>query len=169
MDPKMFIPDFNAIAKTNWQKPTFDKNNVVALVILAAFALMFISLFFPWFKMGSEDKSYTLGGFSQWYGIVGFLFIIVGVASVLYQHKALALWAAVICVILGIIGMTSWPSITEEGITISGELVKESYETAKKFGAEVSVSRIGAVIFFIGSLVASCGSFLFVTGKKLGK
>lgn len=174
MDTNKLIPDFNAIGKTDWSKPQLpqlDKNNILVLVALGGLALMFISLFLPWFRISGDGESVSRLGITMWNGILGFIFVVVAAGSILYNHRALALWAAAICIILAFFGFGAIPALTVEGESLTSEEVEallELSKLSKAFGGDgISVSRIGVIFFFIGSLAATASSFMLATDTKL--
>lgn len=167
MNFNSLIPDFNALKGIDYRKPVVDKSNTVALVALCAAVLGVIFVFLPWFSVsglsGSEAASRL--GISLWYGIFGFIFAVVAVAGVLYKQNALAFWAAVLCVILGLIGWFVVPSLTHRGKTLTAEEVNLAIEIGKIFN--VKVGHIGAILFTFAGLVTAACTFMLATGKKV--
>lgn len=162
MDFKTLLPDFNAIGKTDWSKPSLkvDTKDVYGLAALAGAALMLVFVFLPWCKVSvsffgvSENESML--GITTWYGILGLVVALVGVAGVLYKHYSLTFCAAVLGVVVGCIGIASVSSAKEAlglGDLGLGEL------------GGVNVSSIGAVLYLVASVVAGAGAFLKVTKK----
>ena len=45
MDYKEFVPDFEAVGKTDWSKPEVDTNDTMSLLTLGGAALMLIFVF----------------------------------------------------------------------------------------------------------------------------
>lgn len=162
-------PDFNAIAKTDWAKPQFDTTDIVKLIGTAASVLMLIFVFCPWFGVADEGESVTRSGISLWYGILGLLAAVATIASFLYNHKALAVWTAVVGVIFAIIGLLSWPDLTVEGLEIPGDLLKMGAEAAKMEGEKVDIISWGAIMYLLSALVAGAAAFANVIGFKINK
>lgn len=162
-------PDFNAIAKTDWAKPQFDTTDIVKLVGTAASALMLVFVFCPWFGIAEEGESITRLGITLWYGIFAFLAAAATLACNLYNHKALAVWTAVLGVVFAIIGLLSWPDLTFEGITMPGETIKMGANLAKLAGEKVDIVSWGAVMYLISALVAGAAAFANVIDFKLKK
>ncbi len=164
MDFNKLVPDFNAVLKTDWTKPQVEKNSIGRTGFIAS-VLMLVFVFLPWFSIQYEDGSAMRSGITLWYGILGFLVGLVAVASNLYNQKALGFWAAVLAVLFAVIGLIVYPSLTEDGVTLSGEKVKESIEMAKMFEVEIYVSRLGAIFYLLASLASGACSFLGLMKK----
>ena len=112
---------------------------------------MLIFVFLPWCKatwLGQTGDVYL--GITTWYGILGFIMALVAVAGSLYKQYSFTFWAAVLGVLFGIIGMIVVPDTSAEEL-----------EMAKMLGVEVS--HVGAILYFVASLVAGAGAFLKVT------
>lgn len=169
MDFNQLTPDFNALKSIDYRKPVVDKNNTVALVALCAAVLSVIFVFLPWFSASGLSGSETASrlGISLWYGIFGFIFAAVAVAGVLYKQYALAFWAAVLCVILGLIGWFSIPSLTVNGKTATSEQIELLIKAGKLLGDGVKVGHIGAILFTLAGLATAGSTFMLATGKKL--
>lgn len=142
--------------------PKCDKSNILVLVALGAIALMLILTFVPWFKLSDSGLSISRVGITTWYGIFACIFTIVAAVGVLYNHRALAFGSAIICVIMAVIGLIVYPSLSHEGIPIEADVVKE---TAKN----ISHSRLGNIFFLIASLVTAGATFLLAKGKEIKK
>ena len=57
MDFKQFIPDFGAIAKTEWSKPQWGgKADIVKLIGIIAVAAMLTFVLCPWFGLDYSDE-----------------------------------------------------------------------------------------------------------------
>lgn len=159
MNFKQFIPDFGAIAKTDWAKPQFDTTNIVKLVGIIASVIMLIFVFCPWFGMSSGSESDVRLGITLWYGIFAFLTTCVVIASFLYDYKALAFWTSVVCILFAIIGLLSWPDLNVHGVEVPGDFIKISTSLAEQFGKKVSIVRWGAIMYLISSLVTGAAAF----------
>ena len=182
MNFNSLIPDFNAVKAIDYRKPVVDTKDTVAFVALCAAALGVIFVFLPWCKYGLDSSMSGLAGaigamasFSSnlgitlWYGILGFIFAAVAVAGVLYKQYALAFWAAVLCVVMGLIG---WVSLADCTITYSAFGMSETETVTaaqiKKAGLNgATVNHIGAILFFLSGLVTAACTFMLATGKKV--
>lgn len=183
MNFNQLIPDFSALGKIDYRKPAVDKNNTLALIALCAAVLAVVFIFLPWCKYGMNDTISGIAsmfgakssmssnlGITLWYGILGFIFALVAVVGVLYKQYALAFWAAVLCVIFGLVG---WCSLADCATTASafGQTHTEKIPAAEmKEGiakGRITVNHIGAILFFFSGLVTAACSFLLATGKKV--
>lgn len=173
MDFNQLTPDFNALKSIDYRKPVVDKNNTVALVALCAAVLGVIFVFLPWCKYAGDlgmfsdmAKVSSNIGITLWYGIFGFIFAAVAVAGVLYKQYALAFWAAVLCVIMGLIG---WLSLADCTISVSvlGMSKTETIPAAELKEKGADPNHIGAILFFLSGLVTAACTFMLATGKKL--
>lgn len=169
MDFKQFIPDFSAIAKTDWTKPQFDATNIVKLVGIIASSLMLLFVFCPWFGVSEEGESVARLGITLWYGIFAFLTACVTAVCFLYDHKALAFLASVVCILLAIIGLLSWPDLNVEGMEMPGDLIKLGAKMARMAGEEVNIVRWGAIMYLLSALVTSAAAFANVLGFNFKK
>ncbi|MDE7129369.1 MAG: hypothetical protein K2O07_03505, partial [Alistipes sp.] len=155
----------------------------VALAALCAGVLAIVFVFLPWCKYGMNEAVSGLAsafgakaslsanlGITLWYGILGFIFAAVAVAGTLYKQHALAFWAAILCVLMGLIGWVSLAdcTITTESFghstthTAGADEIKESLDMGI-----ATVNHIGAILFFFSGLVVAACSFLLATGKKV--
>lgn len=183
MNFNSLIPDFNALGSIDYRKPVVDTKNTVALVALCAAVLGVIFVFLPWCKYAMNETVSGLAsafgakasfssnlGITTWYGIFGFIFAAVAVVGVLYKQYALAFWAAVLCVLMGLIG---WVSLADCTITAEGFGQSESHTASAKELKEsidmgiMTVSHIGAILFFLSGLVTAACSFMLATGKSV--
>lgn len=191
MNFNSLIPDFNALKGIDYRKPVVDKSNTVALVALCAAVLGVIFVFLPWCKYSVNESEISRGflsfgtifrganvdvsastnlGITLWYGIFGFIFAAVAVAGVLYKQNALAFWAAVLCVILGLIG---WLSLADCTMTISildyNDITNATADEMKEVIDKkmATVNHIGAILFFFSGLVTAACTFMLATGKKV--
>lgn len=173
MDYKEFVPDFDAVGKTDWSKPEVDTNDTMSLLALGGAALMLIFVFLPWCTFNSDiTMSVSRLGITTWYGVFGFLLALCAAAGTLYKHYTVTFAAAVCGVIFGLIGMTVVPSFTIFGQTLSGDMVKMGVEAAKAasifgFGDSYipTLTHTGAVLFMLASIAAGAGAFLKITKK----
>lgn len=185
MNFNQLIPDFSALGKIDYRKPAVDKNNTLALIALCAAVLAVVFVFLPWCKYGTNETISGIAsmfgakpsasissnlGITLWYGILGFIFALVAVGGVLYKQYALAFWAAILCVIFGIVG---WCCLADCTTTVSmfGQTHTEKTPAAemKEGIAEgyMTVNHIGAILFFFSGLVTAACSFLLATGRKV--
>ena len=161
MNFNSLIPNFNALGSIDFRKPAIDKGNTVALIVLGAAVLGVIFVFLPWFSLSGDGGSASRLGITTWYGIFGFIFAAVAVAGTLYKQHALAFWAAVLCVLMGLVGWLTVPSLTVEGKELPSELIKLLLIEPK-----VSAGHLGAILFMLSGLATGACSFMLATGKK---
>ncbi len=163
MDFKTFLPDFEAIKKTDWAKPNLkvDTKDYTALALFAGAALMLIFVFLPWATYAVEDESVSRLGITTWYGIFAFICAAAAVVGVLYNHTKLALCAAVLALLFGILGVAIVPDMTYEGTTVTGEKIKELVEKNSK----ASLSHLGAYLYLVASVVTGAAAYLKITKK----
>ena len=169
MDFKQFIPDFGAIAKTDWAKPQFDPTNIVKLVGIIASSMMLLFVFCPWFGVSEDGESVVRLGITLWYGIFAFLTTTVIVVCFLYNHNALALLASLVCILFAIIGLLSWPDLNVEGMEMPGDLIKFGAKMARMAGEEVNIVRWGAIMYLLSALLTSAAAFANVIGFNFKK
>ena len=162
MDFKKLIPDFNALKNVNWAKPEVDTKNTLGLAGLVAAGLMAIFVFLPWFGILFIDRS----GITLWYGILGFIFALVAVAGVLYKQHGLTFCASVGGILMGLLGLICYASLTYEGQTQSAEEIKNMVEEASKHGADIPISRIGAILYFVAALASAAVAYFTINKKE---
>lgn len=156
MDFKTLLPDFNAIKKTDWAKPQVDTKDTMGLVALGAAALMVIFVFLPWTKL--EDFSHM--GLTTWYGALAFVMALCAVVGVLYNHPTLTFSASALGVIFGFLGIVLVASLTQNGVTVSGDKVKEYAENHDK-----SISHLGAILYLVASVASAALAYLKIAKK----
>lgn len=156
MDFKKLVPDFNALKSVNLAKPEFDTKNTLGLAGIASAALMVVFVFLPWLSV-AEGSSL---GITAWYGILGFIFALAACAGALYKQHALAFCASACGVLMGILGLVCYTSITYQGVTVSADLVK----LAAAAGADVS--RIGAILYLVAALASAAVSYLVISKEE---
>lgn len=166
MDFKKLIPDFNALGKTNFANPTVDTKNLFGVVALLASLLMVVFVFCPWFGISAEGETITRLGITLWYGIIGFIFTLATLCFSLYKHYNFAFFSSLVCVLMGILGMVCFASLSKDGVTVDGDLIKFSVKTAKAMNVDVDIDviRWGSIIYFISALVAAVGTFCAAVG-----
>lgn len=176
MNFKALIPDFGAIGRTDWSKPSVDTKNVWALGAILAAVLMVIFVFLPWFGLDIPFIGpVTRLGITLWYGIFGFIFALVAICSTLYMHYSLGFWASLLGVIMGLLGMICWASLTYDGDTQTAAELKEGVEAFKSLASglgskgEISTIRYGAILYFVSALVGVVANFFAATGIQLKK
>jgi hypothetical protein len=169
MDFKQFIPDFRAIAKTDWAKPQFDPTNIVKLVGIIASSMMLLFVFCPWFGVSEDGESVVRLGITLWYGIFAFLTTSVIIVCFLYNHNALALLASTVCILFAVIGLLSWPDLHVDGMEMPGDLIKLGAKMARMAGEEVNIVRWGAIMYLLSALLTSAAAFANVIGFNFKK
>ena len=166
MDFKKLVPDFNALKNVNWAKPEVDTKNTLGMAGLVAAALMVVFVFLPWIGITGNviiaEISASSLGITTWYGILGFIFGLVAVAGALYKQHALAFCASACGVLMGILGLVCYASITYEGVTMTADEVKFAAEAE----AGADVSRIGAILYLVAALVSAAAAYLTISKKE---
>ncbi len=160
MDFKTFLPDFEAIKKTDWAKPEVDTKDTMNLVMLGGAALMVIFTFLSWCSFKEGAISCSKMGLATWYGIFAFLCALVAVAGVLYKHTTLTLCAAALGLVFGLLGVVMVPSISVGPLTMSGSDIKE---LAKATG--VTISHTGAILYLVAAVATGAAAYLKITKK----
>ena len=169
MDFKKLIPDFNAVAKTDWAKPHIDTKDKNWLVVAGLVLLMVVFVFLPWETFSSSEGGVSVSGsrlgITTWFGILGLVCALVAAYGALYKSLQFVFCGAVLGVVMAIIGWFSYVDITVEGVTMPAEAVKladEAVAVAKAFGknVDVSVGHIGAILSLVASLATAVVSFL---------
>lgn len=168
MDFKKLTPDFNALGKTNFANPTVDTKNIFGVAALVASLLMVVFVFCPWFGLAVEGESVSRLGITLWYGILGFIFALATLCFSLYKHYNFAFFSSLVCVLMGILGMACYASLSKDGETLNAEEIKLFVKAAKMAGAEIGkdfdVIRWGSILYFLSALVAAAGSFCAAIG-----
>lgn len=165
MDFKQLLPDFSALSKTDWKSPLATKPNLKELgdlLVCLGAVLMVVFLFVPWFTAGSGDDAVSSGAFGSVWNILGFILTIIALVGVLYDNAQLVFCAAVLAAVCGLISLMTYPSLTEDGVTLKSDEVKKFVEASK-----IETSRIGAILFLISSAAAAVGAYLKIAGKKI--
>ncbi len=160
MDFKKLIPDFNAVARTDWAKPNIDTKDKMWWAMAGAALLMLVFVFVPWQTVemrnpfgGDESGSVSVLGITTWYGILGLIATIVVVYGILYKSLQFVFCGAVLAALLGIIGCFVTAGFTKDGVEVTAEMI----DLAKMVGAKVS--HIGAILFLLASLATAGISF----------
>ena len=91
----------------------------------------------------------------------------------LYNNYSLTFTAAVVGVIVAIIGMTVVPTIIMHGRPYTGSVIKaviaDMEYKAARFGSRnfgvPTLSHTGAILYLVATLVAGAGAFLKITKK----
>ena len=176
MDFKKFIPDFGAIAKTNFAAPAVGKGNVRNTVLAVLSLLMVVAVFLPWFHWeylltGSGDEptttmeAYNKLGIATLWGIFGFVVALVTLFGVLYKQYALAFWAAILAAIFGCFG-TGVITGFEFAIGKQDYIVyEESLKMAKMTDTFLPVTHIGAELFMVVAVLVAALSFVELNKK----
>lgn len=164
MDFKKLTPDFNALGKTNFANPTVDTKNIFGVAALVASLLMVVFVFCPWFGLAANGGVITRLGITLWYGILGFIFALATLCFSLYKHYNFAFFSSLVCVLMGILGMVCYASLTEDGVTVDAEYIKHGVKIAKMAGKDFDIVRWGSILYFLSALVAAAGSFCAAVG-----
>ena len=176
MDFKKFIPDFGAIAKTNFAAPAVGKGNLRNTVLAILSVVMLVAVFLPWFHWeylltGSGDEptttmeAYNKLGIATLWGIFGFVVALVTLFGVLYKQYALAFWAAILAAIFGCFG-TGVITGFEFAIGKQDYIVyEESLKMAKMTDTFLPVTHIGAELFMVVAVLVAALSFVELIKK----
>lgn len=104
------LPDFSAIAKTDWSKPQLDTKDKLSLFALIGAIVMVIAVFNSWAEYNitlynRQSISASVSGISTWYGVLCLICALAAVAGCLYGHAKLAFCSALlglfICLFFG--------------------------------------------------------------------
>ena len=163
MDFKNFIPDFKSVSKTDWAKPNIDTKNNMWLLTAGAAVLMLIFTFLKWDSVTYYGASDSAMGVQTWSGFVGLLCALCALYGALYNKIQFVFCAAVVGVVVALIGWLSWPvyEVTEID-QFDNEKVKtltaQDFKEAIKEG-KCTISHIGAILYLVASLAAAAVSF----------
>ena len=160
MDFKKLIPDFGAIAKTEWAKPHIDTKDKNWLVLAGAALLMVVFSFIPWVSISmAEVLSDSAIGLSTWVGLVYFLFALVAVYGVLYNQKSFVFCGAALAAVLALIGCLYVP---EFQVTEFGQSVVYTAQDLRELEVLgiVKIGHIGAILSLVASLATAAVAFL---------
>ena len=159
MSCKKLIPDFNAIGKTDWAKPSFCVKGDANLGSTVGALLMVLFGLFPWcvatVLVDGMLISESSLGITTWYGALGFVMALVAVVGVFYKHYSLALWASLLGIVFGILGAALVPGLSLEDV--------QAMNTLKQMGGFfgiISTSHPGAYLYILASMVVAAGSYI---------
>ena len=173
MDFKTLLPDFNAIGKTEWGKPSVDTKDTMNLVALVGVVLMVVFVFLPWAKLTvsalGESAEGSRLGITLWYGIFGLICALAALVGVLYKHTSLTFCAAVLGLVFGLIGLLSVPDFTIAGEKVTSDEVKTALEASKLTKVAgvggASISHLGAILYMVASGVTAVAAYLKIAKK----
>ena len=159
MDFKKLIPDFNAVAKTDWAKPNIDTKDKNWLVVAGLVLLMVIFVFLPWQTLtelvSGKSQSESLLGITTWCGVLSFILALVAAYGVLYKQIQFTFCSSVLVAVLALIGWLTVFEMTKDGEVATSAEIK----MAAGLGL-VKVSHIGAVLTLVAALATAAVSFL---------
>ena len=117
----------------------------------AVAALIFC--FFPsWISVTAEgygvSHTETVSIFDVWYGIIGFIAILLAILFVLLGQYKFAVWAGLVIAAMAFFGIIDKPDGYDEAM-----------EIVNAFGIDVNVSRWGAILSLVAGLGVSFGSY----------
>lgn len=184
MDLNNFLPDFNAIGKTDWSKPQLDTKDKTNLLMFVGAALMVVFVFLSWIKLNAtlevpldfmdvdvKIEGATMG-IKTWYGVCALICGLAAVVGCLYQHVSLTFSAAVLGLVFGIVGYMSFPEVTVTetlvGMGMSETEVVKSLDDWKDGveGAKSSdISHLGAILYMVASAIAALIAYKKITKK----
>lgn len=155
MSCKKLIPDFNAIGKTDWAKPSFCVKGDANLGATLGSLLMVILGFLPWCVVSTVSVdgmsiSESSLGITTWYGALGFVMALAAVVGVFYKHYSLALWASLLGIVFGILGAALIPDVSLE----------EAQAMNTHNHMVLSTSHPGAYLYIWASMVVAAASYL---------
>lgn len=175
MEFNRLIPDLNALRHTDWSKPQFDTKNILFWSSIGTVALMAIFTLLPWFgthaTLFRETETTTRLGITTWYGFLGLVFALTTGGATLYKQYGLAFCTSALCLIMGLLGLVCYTSLTKSGDTLDVEEVRRGIHLVKGLGGTVKIIRIGAVLYFLTALVSTGVSLLSAIGYdiRIGK
>ena len=175
MEFNRLIPDLNALRHTDWSKPQFDTKNILFWVSIGTVALMAIFTLLPWFgthaRLFGETETATRLGITTWYGFMGLVFALTTGGATLYKQYGLAFCTSALCVLMGLLGLVCYTSLTNGGDTLDVEEVRRSIHLVKGLGGTVKIVRIGAVLYTLSALLSAGISLLSAIGYdiRIGK
>ena len=158
MSCKKLIPDFNAIGKTDWAKPSFCVKGDANLGATLGALLMVILVLLPWCVATVPVDGMLISesslGITTWYGALGFVMALVAVVGVFYKHYSLALWASLLGIVFGILGAALIP-----GVSLEEAQAMNTLNHMTGFGI-LSISHPGAYLYIWASMVVAAASYL---------
>lgn len=159
-----FVPDFEAIKKIDFAKPSIEKEDILVLIGTGLAILALIWAFIPWASVsvsafGMSESASALG-ITLWYGILYFICALVMMASYVYRQYNVALIAGGLCVLFAIIGLISDPTISANGESMKFSAAKAMQKGF--FGAAITASRLGNLFALLFSAGASVLAFMKV-------
>ena len=178
MDLNNFLPDFNAIGKTDWSKPQVDTKDKTNLLMFVGAALMVVFVFLSWIKLNATLDTGLVDvkvegakmGVESWYGVCALICGLLAVVGCLYQHVSLTFSAAVLGLVFGIVGYMSFPEVTvkmsamgmsETDVVKSLDDWKDGVEGAKSS----DISHLGAILYMVASAIAALIAYKKITKK----
>ena len=146
-------PDFAALNKIDFGKPQIRTDKSMWLIAAGCAVVALIFCFFPgWISVTAkgwgQSNTETVSIFEEWYGIIGFIAILLAIFFVLYGQYKLAFWVGLIIAVMAFFGIIHKP----DGYA-------EAMEVADAFGIDVTVSRWGAILSLVAGLGVSFGSY----------
>ena len=169
MDFKKLIPDFGAIAKTDWAKPHIDTNDKNWLMLAGGALLMVIFVFLPWQTLTTIAEGASVSasrlGITTWFGVLGLISALVAVYGVLYKNLQFVFCGAALAAVWALIGWFTIVDMTVNGVTMPAEAIKMANQAAaiaSAFGkkVDISVGHIGAILSLVASLGTAVAAFL---------
>lgn len=164
MNNQNLLPDFGAIAKTDWGKPAVNTKDTLSLVAVIASAVMLITLFLPWFGISGGEGA-TKIGIATWTGIFALIGTLAALVGSLYNHKGLAFCGAALSALFALISLFCVFSLTSEGFTLEASKVRILIEEVKEYGGDVSIVRWGAIIHLIAAAATAVVTYLGINKK----
>lgn len=175
MEFKRLIPDLNTLRHTDWSKPQFDTKNLLFWASMGMVTLMVIFTLLPWFgtyaTLFRESEATTRLGITTWYGLVALISALLTGGATLYKQYGIAFFTSALGVVMGLIGLVCYTSLTNGGDTLDVEEVRRSIHLVKGLGGTVKIIRIGAVLYTLAALLSAGISLLSAIGYdiRIGK
>jgi hypothetical protein len=146
-------PDFAALNKIDFGKPQIRTDKSMWLIAAGCAVVALIFCFFPgWISVTAkgwgQSNTETVSIFEEWYGIIGFIAILLAILFVLLGQYKFAVWAGLVIAAMAFFCIIDKPDGYDEAM-----------EIVNAFGIDVNVSRWGAILSLVAGLGVSFGSY----------
>jgi hypothetical protein len=162
------LPDFSAIAKTDWSKPSLDTKDKLSLFALIGAIVMVIAVFNTWtgYNITLHNKqilSAEVSGITTWYGVLCLILALAAVVGCLYGHVKLAFCAAILGIVFSLCFGGGYPEAdlfeSAKGFwKVNSEASWKELVTRPQVKLH-SISRTGCSLYIIASIVVSILTF----------
>lgn len=114
MSIKSLLPDFSAIAKTDWSKLQLDTKDKLSLFALIGSIIMVVAVFRTWAGYNitlyrGDMISASVSGISTWYGVICLVCALAAIVGCLYNHPKLAFCAALVGLVFALFFGVGYP------------------------------------------------------------